>query len=72
MQKRSRRIGATPTKQCDVKNRLCLEDYCSVQPRPLAVDLDSGPVNCDPRRLRLRRVVSDISEPVDQISNRSM
>jgi len=41
-------IGALPPEQLHVKNQLCVEVYCSVQPRPLAVDLDSGLVNRDP------------------------
>lgn len=41
------------SKQLDVKNQLCLGVYCSVQPRPLAIDFDSGLVNCNPLRLRL-------------------
>ncbi len=42
LQKRSRWIGAMPPKQRDIKNQLCVDVYCSIQPRPLAVNLDSG------------------------------
>ncbi len=61
MQERSCRIGAVTAEQMGVKNQLCVEVYCSVQPRPLAVNLDSGLVNRDPRGLRPRRVRSAVS-----------
>ena len=51
MQERSRRIGAVSAEQLGVKNQFCVEVYCSVQPRPFAVDFDSGLVNRDPRGL---------------------
>ncbi len=52
LQKRSRRISTMSTKQRNVENQLLLEVYCSIQPRPLAVSLDSGFVDNDPRRRR--------------------
>ncbi len=56
MQKRSRRISTMASEQLYVKNQLCVDIYCSIQPRPLTVNFDSGFVNCDPLRLRLRRI----------------
>ncbi len=41
MEKRSSRIGTIPSKQLDVKNQLCLDVYCGVQPRPFAIDFDA-------------------------------
>ncbi len=61
MEERSSRISPMPSKQFDVKNQLCLDVYCSVQPRQLAVDFDSGLVDRNPLRLRLRRVVTAVS-----------
>lgn len=72
VQKRSRRIGAMPTKQHDIKNQLCLSIYCSVQPRPLTINFDSSLIDCDPLRLRLRRVVSAVSQPMNPVPDRSI
>jgi len=72
MQERSRRIGAVATEQLSVKNQFCVEVYCSVQPRPLAVDLDSGPVNSDPCRRSRRRVGNAVSLSMYPIPNSSM
>ncbi len=64
MEKCSSRIGTMSSKQLDVKNQLCLDIYCGVQPRPLAIDFDSGLINRNPLRLRLRRVVTAVSKPM--------
>jgi len=48
LQKRSRWIGAMSPKQRDIEDELRLDVYCSIQPRPLTVNLDSGLVNSDP------------------------
>jgi len=48
MKKCSRWISAVTAEQFHVKNQFCVEVYCSVQPRPLTVDFDSGLVNRDP------------------------
>jgi hypothetical protein len=56
MQKRSCWIGAVSAEQLGVENQLCIEFYCKLNPRPLAVDFDSGLVNRDPRGLRPRRM----------------
>lgn len=72
LQKRSRRISAMSSKQRNVKNHLCLDVYCSVHPRPLAVDLDSGFVNSDPRRRRRRRIASAVSQPMHPVPNHAM
>jgi len=37
-----------PPKQRDIEDELRLDVYCSIQPRPLTVNLDSGLVNSDP------------------------
>ena len=58
--------------QLGVKNKFCLGGYCSVQPRPLAVDLDSGFVNRDPPRLRRRRVGYTVSQPMYPVSDRTV
>jgi hypothetical protein len=52
MQERSRRIGAVPTKQCDVENQLRIDVDCSIQLRLLGIYFDCGLVNGDPRPLR--------------------
>ena len=70
MEKRSSRVGTMLSKQLDVKNQLCLDVYCSVQPRPLAIDFDSGFVNRNPLRLRLRRVVTAVSQRMYPLLNR--
>jgi hypothetical protein len=45
IQKRRRRIGAMASEQLHVKNQFCVDVYCSVQPRPLAVqDFESPEV----------------------------
>jgi hypothetical protein len=72
MQKRSSWIGTVPSKQLHVKDRLGVEVYCSVQPRPLAVDFDSGLVTRDPRRLRRRQFANAISDSVNPLANRLM
>jgi hypothetical protein len=41
------------TEQRDVEEQLRVDVDCSIQPRLLAVDLDSGLVDGDPRRLRV-------------------
>jgi hypothetical protein len=71
-QKRSRRIGAVATKYREVENQFCLGVYCSIQPRSLTVDLDSGFVDRDPLRLRLRRVGHAVSDLVHPVPNRSV
>jgi hypothetical protein len=68
-QERSCWIGAVPSKQHHVENQLCVDVYCSIQPRPLTVDFDSGLANGDPLRLRRRRVRTAVSEPMNPISN---
>ncbi|GAA0278182.1 hypothetical protein GCM10009000_111790 [Halobacterium noricense] len=60
LQKRSRWIGAMPLKQRDIEDQLCVDVYCSIQPRPLTVNFDSSLVNGDPLRLRLRRVAAAV------------
>lgn len=55
--------------QRDVKNHFCVGVYCSVQPRPLAVDFDSGLVDRDPPRRRLRRVGNAVSQPMYPLEN---
>ncbi len=50
MEKRSSRISTMSSKQLDVKNQLCLDVYCSVQPRPFVTDFDSGFVDRNPLR----------------------
>jgi hypothetical protein len=72
IQERSRRIGTVAAEQLGVENQLRVKVYCSVQPRPFAVDFDSGLVNCDPRGLRPRRVWSTVSQPMYPVPNRSM
>ncbi|AHZ24012.1 hypothetical protein BM92_19605 (plasmid) [Haloferax mediterranei ATCC 33500] len=64
IEKRSSRIGTMPSKQFDVKKQLCLGVYCSVQPRPFAIDFDSGLIDRNPLRLRLRWVVTAVSQPM--------
>jgi hypothetical protein len=61
MQKRSSWIGPVSAEQIDTQNQLGVEVYCSIQPRPLAIDFDSGFVYSDPLRLRLRRVGNAVS-----------
>jgi len=61
MQKHSSWIGAMSSEQIDTQNQLGVEVYCSIQPRPLAIDFDSGFVYRDPLRLRLRRVKNPVS-----------
>lgn len=72
MQKRSCWVGTTPAKQRDIEQQFCLDVYCSVYSRPLAVDLDSGFVNRDPRRRRRRRVAPAVSQPIYPVPDRSM
>jgi hypothetical protein len=48
LQKHSRRSSAMSTEQRDIEDHLRLDLYCSIHPRPLAVGLDSGFVDCDP------------------------
>jgi hypothetical protein len=61
MQKRSSWVGPVSSEQIDTQNQLGVEVYCSIQPRPLAIDFDSGFVYSDPLRLRLRRVRNAVS-----------
>jgi hypothetical protein len=72
VEKRSRRISAVTTEHRDVENQCCVGVYCSVQPRLLTVDLDSGLVDRDPLRLRLRRVGHAVSDLMNLIPNRSV
>ncbi len=72
MEKRSSRIGTMSSKQFDVKNQLCLDVYCSVQPRPLAIDFDSGLVDRNPLRRCLRRVVTAVSQSIYSLPNSLM
>ncbi len=51
-QKHSRRISGMSIKYFDTEKQFCLDFYCSVYPRPLAIDVDGGFVDCDLRRLR--------------------
>ena len=71
MEKRSRRISAMSLEQCDIKNQLSFSINCSVQPRPFAVDFDSGLVDRDPLRLRRRRVRNAVRS-CSQYSSHSM
>jgi hypothetical protein len=50
MQERSCWIGAAASELLCIENHLRVEVYCSVQPRSVTVDLDSGLVYRDPRR----------------------
>jgi len=61
MKERSSWICPVRSEQIDTQNQLGVEVYCSVQRRPLAIDLDSGFVYGDPLRLRLRRVRNAVS-----------
>ncbi len=70
MEKRSSRIGTMSSKQFDIKNQLRLDVYCSVQPRPLAIDFDSGLVDRNPLRRCLRRVVTAVSQSMYPLPNR--
>ena len=65
-------VSAVPTEQRDVENQLCVEIYCSVQPRPPTVNFDNGLVNLDPRRLRCRRVGNPVRQPTHPIPNHPM
>ncbi|SEP11330.1 hypothetical protein SAMN04487948_114117 [Halogranum amylolyticum] len=56
--------------QYDVKNYLCVEVYCSVQPRPLTIKFDSGLVDSDSPRLRLRRVCDTVDQLLYLLGNR--
>lgn len=47
MQERGCRIGAVSADQLGIENHFRAGVYCSVQPRPLAGDFDSGLVNRD-------------------------
>ena len=49
---------------------ICFEVYCSVQPRPPAIDFDSGFVYSDPLRLRLRRVRNAVSYSMYPLKDR--
>jgi hypothetical protein len=68
-QKRICWIGTVMTKQRDIENQLCVEVYCSIQPRPLTVNFDSGFVDRDPRRLRRRRVRNAVSNSMYPVPN---
>jgi hypothetical protein len=72
MQKRSRRISTMPSEQLYVENQLSLDVYCSIQPRSLAVNFDSGFVDRDPRRRSRRRVRNAFSQPMYPIPNRTV
>jgi len=72
MEKRSSRISTMSSEQFDVKNQLRLDVYCRVQSRPLAIDFDSGLVDRNPIRLRLRRVVAAVSQSMYQLPNSLM
>lgn len=54
MQKCSRWIGAVSTEQLSVENQLCVEVYCSVQPRPFTVYFDSSLILRVTRAVRQR------------------
>jgi len=69
MQKRSSWIGAVRPEQIDTQNQLVVEVYCSIQPRPLAIDFDSGLIYGDPLRLRLRRVGNAVSDSMNPLKN---
>jgi hypothetical protein len=56
--------------QRNVENHLCIKVYCSVQPRPLAVDFDSSLVDRNPPRLRRRRVCNAVSQSMYPLENR--
>lgn len=71
-EERSRRIGAMSSEQRDIENYLRVDVYCSIQLRPLTVNLDSGFVDGDPLRLRLWRVAAAVSQPMHPVPNRAM
>ncbi len=71
-QKHSRLISAMPIKHVDSEQQFCFSIYCSVHPKPLAVNLDSGFVYRDPRRRRRRWVGDAVSQPMDPLKNRLM
>src|SRR6056297_2010162 len=72
MQKRRSWIGPMRSEQIDTQNQLGVEVYCSIQPRPLAIDFDSSFVYSDPLRLRLRRVGNAVSDSMYPLKNRLM
>ena len=61
IKKYSRRISAIPSKQFSIKNQLRVKVYCNIHPTQLSVNFDSGFVNGDPLRPRLRRVWNAVS-----------
>jgi len=61
MQQRSSWIGPVSSEQIDTQDQFGVEVYCSIQPRPLAINFDSGFVYGDPLWLRLRWVGNAVS-----------
>ena len=62
-------IGAMSSEQFDIENRLSLDVYCSIFPRLLARDFDSGFVNRNSIRLRLKWVVTSIRHSIYLLPN---
>lgn len=62
MEKRSRRISPVTFEQRDVEDHLCVEVDCSIQPRPLTIEINCGLVNCDPLQRRFRRACNAVSQ----------
>ena len=58
------------SEQIDTQNQRGVEVYCSIQPRPLTINLDSGFVYCDPLRLRLRRIGNAVSYSMYPLKDR--
>ena len=72
MEKRSSWIGPVRSEQIDTQDQLGVEVYCSIQPRPLTINFDSGFVYSDPLRLRLRRVGNAVSYSMYPLKDRLM
>ena len=68
----SRWISPVSSEQLYIKNQFCVKVDCSIHPRPLIVNFDSGLVNRDPRRLRRRRVANAICVSVNPLTGRLM
>ncbi|SEJ18702.1 hypothetical protein SAMN05444271_1292 [Halohasta litchfieldiae] len=72
MQKRSSWISSVRSEQIDTQYQLGVEVYCSIQPRPLAINFDSSFIYHDPLRLRLRRVRNAVSYSMYPLKDRLM
>jgi hypothetical protein len=70
MKKRSCRICPGATEYFDVEKQFGVDVDCSVQPRPFAVDRDSGLVDRDPHRLRQRRVGNALGQSIHSLNDR--